>query len=613
MFRMQAVPVLLVAGVIIGGCRDDGRLIGPGPRFDLSDSSNPAGNPFFHILSPVGSGQTTAAFNPHLNPVVEICRLSDADVSGTYPSTGCVAGASPLITAETGPGEGDVRLVDDYYQYQLRSEAHPFEVGVVYRMHVRVGKVLGYADIQPVANPTQLRLVPEGIYGFQLGSTVPFKFSIDEGAFCWPETACSEYTIDPAAGGTFNNGNLFVIALPNFVDPSGGTRTFELVNATDLPCLPTTFVQYEACVEVRMHPALEPGEEFNYLDMQAGEGETVFIAMCLDPAANEHHARKFKAPDKPWEATTTYEPLGPPGEYIFNQAAACADWAPTQPGGHRVGGWAAASRVRDFYARHGRPLVEWIFGTPAYGGDLVLFSSVRTLTRFGWVREIRLQAADASATVMADVALTARVTSIHAEEDHAEPNDHDLGVNGVNVEFACIDGGTGYASCSHASGTAAAVSAGAGSATGHATADWSFAEPGTYRMEVTTPQDGATAVRFDVVVTDWSATFLMPLVQNAPAPLATQNTTASGTVRATCQAGSCAGTVLAELPFGPANFSDGRYQVQWRIGGAQAGDIIVVSVHLNGVRPIGDATFVVAGDPRFNVGRNLPVQFRIER
>jgi hypothetical protein len=613
MFRRPAVVISVIAVTALFGCQDHSQFAGPAPQFELSHSGT-SGNPYFHILSPVGSDAGMfGTFNDMLDPVVEICRLSESDVSGVYPSAGCASEASPLIVATTGAG---VTLENGYYQFQFKTSDYPaLQVGTTYRIHVRIGKVLGYADVQPAANPEQVKLVPAGIHGFQIGSNVPFKFRIDEGAFCWPETSCSEYTIDPEVGGELDNGSLFVIALPGFVDPDGGTRTFELVRVTDLPCLPTAFRQYEACMEVRMNPALAPGEEFNFVDMLAQQGETVFIAMCLDPAANRDHVRKFKAPDRPWTAATSYDPLGPadPANPIL-PSAACADFAASQPGGHRYGQWLATRLLSRTYAQYARGLTGFVFGTPAHAGDVALFNSVRSLTRFGWIREIRLATAAQSASAGASTALHARVVSVHVEEDHHHADPADLGVNGVNVSFACVNvADPGYASCSHASGAAMAVSAGTGHGTGTATAQWTFTQPGRYRMQVTTPLDGADPADFDVVVTTWTATFLMPLSKDDSAPLPTQNITASGGVRI-CGPFGCRASLI---PFSPVNLSsDGSYQVQWTIGEGLSvadGQTISVAVMLNGTIQIGNVTFVVAGEPRFNIGRTLPIKFRIER
>src|SRR3989449_6125060 len=153
---MNRVVALASALAVCVACPDQHPITSPlRLSADFSDGSIPGGNPHFFFLPPlVKQPSFSGTFNPALRPVVEICQL-DVDINDI--PIACSA-TVPTIN----PGIVQVDLVDELYQVNWNTLLPPIDVTKFYRIQVRVatgGTILGFADVDPVLNGTELKNV----------------------------------------------------------------------------------------------------------------------------------------------------------------------------------------------------------------------------------------------------------------------------------------------------------------------------------------------------------------------------------------------------------------------------------------------------------------------
>lgn len=199
----RAVRFSLTAGAVALVCACTGDTVTP-PIGKLEASFSDGahdGNKDFFFLPPLFKSPTTnpnfsrGEFNADVRPSVEICEL------------GAAVPPSPVRpcdhTIETFTA-ADIRLdaANEQYQINWNTDESNLVLNQEYRIRVLLGtQELGFADIDPVSNGSQLKNVETGEYiGLVDGRTLPIKFRIENGAACFGGD-CDSKTIDLSQGG----------------------------------------------------------------------------------------------------------------------------------------------------------------------------------------------------------------------------------------------------------------------------------------------------------------------------------------------------------------------------------------------------------------------------
>jgi hypothetical protein len=194
----RLLPV--IGGFVVVACQSDRPLATHQRRIsaDISDGVHAANcttatstcvlsNPHFFFLPPmVKLPSLSGVFNPNLAPVVQICQLgSTPDVCGTAPFS---------------PGVVTLDVTGQMYQVNWNTDPTTIIIGAIYRVMVLAGgREIGFADVQPVSNGSQLKSIDTGEFiGLVDGRTLPIKFRIEQGALCFMRTDCVEQTFGPA-------------------------------------------------------------------------------------------------------------------------------------------------------------------------------------------------------------------------------------------------------------------------------------------------------------------------------------------------------------------------------------------------------------------------------
>jgi len=161
---------------------------------DISDGAHQAncltatgtcvpGNAHFFFLPPmVKAPITTGTFNANLAPSVTICQLA-----------GNACGVPPFTV-------GPVQVDPAGQQYKVNWNTDvTVLVGQTYRIIVSTSGVeLGFADVMPVTNGSQLKNIDTGEFiGLVDGRTLPIRFRIEQGATCSGRTDCLEQIVGP--------------------------------------------------------------------------------------------------------------------------------------------------------------------------------------------------------------------------------------------------------------------------------------------------------------------------------------------------------------------------------------------------------------------------------
>lgn len=151
------------------------------PMFAISDARHNGGSVHFFFLPPLVPAPTaTGTFDGTFSPVVEVCEWTD--------SCGAVVAR---FTRQSSTGGSTIRVDLAAEQYlanwdskECVSGACTLDPTKTYRLRVLVaGTELGFADVDVVANGSQLKNVQTGEYiGLVDGRTLPVKFRIEQGA-----------------------------------------------------------------------------------------------------------------------------------------------------------------------------------------------------------------------------------------------------------------------------------------------------------------------------------------------------------------------------------------------------------------------------------------------
>jgi len=272
---MKRVVALASALAVCVGCRDQHSITSPSrPSWDFSDGTVSGGNPHFFFLPPlVRQPSFSGTFNPALRPVVEICQL---DVDITNSPIACNA-TVPIIN----PGVVQLDLLNQLYQVNWNTLLPPIDPTKVYRVQIRVapgGTILGFADVDPVLNGSELKNVDTGeLIGLVDGRTLPIKFRIEIGVAC-QTTDCFEGTVG-TAGGTFITSS----GLAGTFFPPGALSNdvFLVIDRVDArPCVPIDVPQFPGCYRFSTDP--RPGR-FNV---------DVIVGICADNPTGLSHAQQ---------------------------------------------------------------------------------------------------------------------------------------------------------------------------------------------------------------------------------------------------------------------------------------------------------------------------------
>jgi hypothetical protein len=204
--------------------------------FAVSDGAHNGNNSFF-FLPPMFKMPTVhrGAFNPSLQPSVEVCDLGIRPAVPP-PTRNCVTGVAPVAVFPAGTAS----VADEQYHVDWHTDQSHLQLNHDYRIRVLVGGAeLGFADVDPVSNGSQLKNVQTNEYiGLVDGRTLPIKFRIENGALCAANAAaCSSETVDLQTGGgvelvTTSNGVVTEVFELNV--PQGTTATIGGQEVTDV-------------------------------------------------------------------------------------------------------------------------------------------------------------------------------------------------------------------------------------------------------------------------------------------------------------------------------------------------------------------------------------------
>jgi hypothetical protein len=159
------------------------------PSFLISDGAHAGANPHFFFLPPtLPSPSFSGTFDSSLSPIVRICALSGPACSSPDISKFGLT-STPAIMLDTA-GES--------YQVNWQTKGLNLSTSVNYRIQVFVGDVLlGFADVDVVANSKELKNVPTGFVGLVRNSPQLIKFRIEEGIVGQLTVTPSTATIQP--------------------------------------------------------------------------------------------------------------------------------------------------------------------------------------------------------------------------------------------------------------------------------------------------------------------------------------------------------------------------------------------------------------------------------
>ena len=164
------------------------------PSFTIADALRDYKPGFYWLPPMVKQPNATGAFDASLSPSVEICVLVDnacGEVIATY-------------TMTSGPGGELVRVQDgQHYRVSWYTDEFALSTANIYRISIRAGDndvLLGYADVQPVANGSALKRVDrEEFIPLIDERTLPIKFRIETGIVGDIDVAPLAVTLEPGA------------------------------------------------------------------------------------------------------------------------------------------------------------------------------------------------------------------------------------------------------------------------------------------------------------------------------------------------------------------------------------------------------------------------------
>jgi hypothetical protein len=364
---MKAVVVAILTVGVLAACRDQQTVAPKGLAADFLDGRvKGRGNPHFFFLPPLVSQPTfSGVFNPQIQPIVDICQL---DL--TLTPVDCAGGVQHI-----NPG---VVVVDAPEQYHVNwnTRQPAIDTSKFYRIQVfgsSGGLLLGFADMDPVANGSQLRNVNTGQYiGLVDGRTLPIKFRIEQGAFLpgFTCTDCAEASVTNDGATVVTNTGFAGVQFPAgwLTSPSNVVVTIERVtsvngvpldNAGDVTarCIPLLQTQFEGCYRFKTSPL-------------ATFATNVTVGVCATVSEPDHDVIQLFSVEEPVGEVPVIRALpNVPAPFV-----SCGGFASAASSG---GWWANMAGL----VRH----VEAIFTpTPAFAFHLGAGGSTCCFSRIGW-------------------------------------------------------------------------------------------------------------------------------------------------------------------------------------------------------------------------------------
>lgn len=477
-------PILLPAlalAAVLAACGDREQLTAPGlrvppPNASISDGAHNVGNRNFYFLPPLvrspvnDPGFADNEFNGGLRARVVICVLGAP--STTDGSRQCVADFRTFT-----PDQITVSTLDKLYQVNWDTKSPAIDINSYYRIQIFVGSTrLGYADVDPVSNGSQLKNVDTDEYiGLVDGRTLPIKFTIHRQALC-QSTDCAEMYVGDGGGVVKTNTGFAAARFPDGWLPDAFRDQQVLVTIDRVPftsssqCHPLTagLSQFEGCYTFRTDPYVGTFK----LPVTAQVCTTVEAETPL-----YHSLQLFSSgPDEPVHALADAaapdifcEGFGPTPVRI-GDASGGGPLGFAMKGLKAIGrGFDALFTVKSAYAIH-----------LGLGGEATAFSNI------GWgsLNDLVVGSRELSGTVGSTHTVTARVVKHHSDiplppDGEGDPTDAPIPVAGVNVVFS--SGETVLATVPT-------------DANGYASYDWTLGEqPGTETLTISSPDANGDA------------------------------------------------------------------------------------------------------------------------
>lgn len=405
------------------------------PSFGIFDGAHSGGNPDFFFLPPMVPNPVNhpnfkaGEFNAQLRPRVTICQL---DGSACGPNT--VADFSP----------GQISLGTENYQVDWDTKASSLNTGELYRIQVFIGTMLlGFADVDPVANGKELRNVDTGEYiGLVDGRTLPIRFRVQNGALCEHGIDCTSVTVGTDGGVVLVPSGAAGAEFPAGWLPDGYTEvtvTIDRVPRANLPCHPSALPQFEGCYEYTTEPVIT--ERFAKL---------VTAGVCLDPAALEsplYNSLQLHASNPDDDSA----PIRALPNVIENFLTGCGEFAPQAM---------TASRLRLYAGAAGRALGRLFLPRVAHALDLGLGGLTDSFSDIGWMSTAELVATSLEPVVARPGQTLMDVASVRLLTGHHDGESTPSGLAGIEVTFSVgssggnIDGATSVSVATDALGMA---------------------------------------------------------------------------------------------------------------------------------------------------------------
>lgn len=368
---MKAAVVAILTVGAFAACRDQQAVAPKGLSADFLDGRVAGrGNPHFFFLPPlVPQPAFSGVFNSQIQPVVDICQL---DL--TLTPVDCAAAGQHI-------NPGPV-VVDGPEQYHVNwdTKQPAINENLFYRIRVfgsTGGSLLGFADMDPVANGSQLKNVNTNQYiGLVDGRTLPIKFRIEQGAFLSDHncTDCVEATVTNNgatvvtntgfAGAQFPAGWLGspnpVIVTIERVASLNGEPLNDAGEDLSLRCIPLSNTQFEGCYRFTTQPA-------------ATFATNVTVAVCATVAEPDHDVIQLFQVEEP--VPVEGEPLIRALPNVPAPFVSCGGFASTTP----VTGWRGGLA---WLARHVEAVV---MPQRAFAFHLGAGGSTCCFSRIGWV------------------------------------------------------------------------------------------------------------------------------------------------------------------------------------------------------------------------------------
>ena len=248
---MKRAALVALSITLVAGCRDQQPITSPRapPRLSalIQDGHSPGGNPHFFFLPPLfPEPKPNGPFNPQLKPVVEICSALELP---------CAAGHMLSTLAPV--------TVDAAEQYHVNWGTGALNVpaGTSVRAIVRVGTshILGFADVDVVANGAVKSTETSGNFQLVKGRTLPIKFRIEQGALTSDHTCtdCVEQTISTstASATVVTNNQIAGAFFPQGALPQDVTVIIEATPpGAGQACIPVDLDQFPGCYTFATDP-----------------------------------------------------------------------------------------------------------------------------------------------------------------------------------------------------------------------------------------------------------------------------------------------------------------------------------------------------------------------